>query len=365
MYRKLTRRQLSSAALGLALPAVSTAFETEAWGSQIRACDRLHSDNPSLRLEWRFASASPFSSEPAFAPSGQAYLATHEGYLHALSPQGGFLWSYTVSGALLERPATDEQGRVYAASSDAYVYGLNPSGAPHWIYPSPVQPRTPLSYSSFRQLYFGTEQFLYAVSTKRGLLWRAKLSDQIQAGPVSDPSGRAWLITADGKLQIVSKPWTRTSHQLPGADAYQLLNVAQQGGLILAGSRLIAVSTEGELQWEVDGVETATASEAGALAVIAPTAERARHLAWVKSGALTLGPDFEFELSAPPATSRGVAFLPTASGVLWAVSNQAKLACRVGNAPLFQPVFDPSGRLWATAGDGNLAAFKLTSTEGQ
>src|SRR5690606_35014196 len=43
---------------------------------------------------WRFRSAAPLSGPPALDAAGRVFLASVEGFLHALAPDGAYRWSY-------------------------------------------------------------------------------------------------------------------------------------------------------------------------------------------------------------------------------------------------------------------------------
>ena len=52
-------------------------------------------------LLWRFDAGAPVVAPPVVSDRGRLYVATTEGYVHALGADGGFRWSYTVEGAVL------------------------------------------------------------------------------------------------------------------------------------------------------------------------------------------------------------------------------------------------------------------------
>ena len=321
------------------------------------ACTEIALPDSPLEREWTFRAASPLSAAPAVTASGQAYVVTHEGYLHALSASGGFLWSYTVDGALLSGPQADEQGRVYVVSTAGFVYGIQANGNPHWVFQSPVLPRTPLSYSPRKLVYFASGSFLYAISSGRGVLWRALLPGPVLAGPVSDPEGRAWVITDGGMLHVIGKPWARTQGLLPGADEYQILETGEGGGLILAGLELVQVDAAGKPRWSFRGVRQAAAIGQGAVAV---TDDQPERLLWLEEGEPVRAVSLAGLASASPRVVGRRVFVPGADGQLHVVSNGAVASCQVAHAPLFTPVH-VAGRLWVAAGDGVLTTFSLRS----
>ena len=64
------------------------------------------------RVLWRFRSASPVSGSPAVSATGQTYVASVEGVVHALGADGAFRWSYGLMGMPVGAPAIDRGGQV-------------------------------------------------------------------------------------------------------------------------------------------------------------------------------------------------------------------------------------------------------------
>ena len=162
------------------------------------------------RVDFRFRTASPVSSPLAVDPGGQIYIATHEGYLHALGPDGRFLWSYTVNGALLHGVVADGDKGALLASSKGLVYSLRQDGVARWVFQLPVTPEGPLRIDERRAAHFLAGSYLYAVSSRAGVLWRAGFAAAPSGNDFYEAlSGETWLTTADGALHAVRTPARR------------------------------------------------------------------------------------------------------------------------------------------------------------
>lgn len=361
MCPKLSRRHATLAGLTVgSVSALASARSPELGRFAGSLCDVLNTPSQPVRPAWTFRSASPFCAPPSFAPSGQAYLASHEGYLHALTDRGAFRWSYTVKGGLTHRPATDSAGRVYASSSRGHLYAISERGNPHWLFTPPAKPRSPLCVSPKRQVHYTSERFLYAAAIGRGIQWRVKLPAPVVSGPACDPDGGIWLVTSDGKVFSFGKQYGRRSFKLPLSRSYQLCSVGPEGALVLAGDELLQLDRRCEVTGKRSGVESAALGDSpGAVVLVTRDQRQRRRVALMVGGELREVGDVPFAPTATPARKADTAFVPGPKGELLVASAQQRASCYIGSGPLMQPVFDPQGRLWVTSGDGVVATFTV------
>jgi hypothetical protein len=328
------------------------------------ACQELQVGEFNWYRDWSFHTGSPLSGAPVSSLDGRVYVAANEGYIHALSSDGGFLWSYTVAGGLASPLQLDESGRVYAASAIGYLYALNPSGAPHWVFQLPVEPATPLSYSSRKLLYFASSGFFYGVSARRGVLWNAYLSSPVVAGPLSDAQGRAWLITRDGTLHIFSKPALRIERRLPPATQYRLSSVSNEGAAIIADSTLLQVNGEGVVRFEASGFEFATLVDDTLVGIRnhkaeAPFGLESSELVVMKAGYPEPPIRLGFKAAAAPAVEGDIVVVSGERGEFAVVSGDRFSTCQVSSSPLLTPVIDSERRILVAAGDGAVFGFTV------
>src|SRR5215831_6226855 len=73
------------------------------------------------QVVWRFQTAAPIAAAPAVSAGGEVYLASAEGYLHALDDEGRVRWSRAIDGSPIGEPALDPQGNVYITTSSAII----------------------------------------------------------------------------------------------------------------------------------------------------------------------------------------------------------------------------------------------------
>src|SRR5690606_9132781 len=104
---------------------------------------------------WCFGAGAPIAGAPAVGRDGQLFVATHEGYLHALDRSGAFAWSYTVKGAIHVPPVVLPNGTVVVATRQNLLYAIRPNGRRLWVYRVPEPVQTPLVVSEKGTLLFG------------------------------------------------------------------------------------------------------------------------------------------------------------------------------------------------------------------
>jgi outer membrane protein assembly factor BamB len=310
---------------------------------------------------FRFRAGTPMMAEPAVGPDGSIYLATVDGYVHALYPDGRFHWSYTLAGGVLGAPVVDRRGTLYVGTESGRIYVIHPNGTGFWTFQAPTSIVTPLVRDAHGLVLFGaSDQRVFAVSPFGGALWSVLPGGAISAGPVAGPHARLWFGTESGALASVG--------------GYSQLRVTELGGPILsapvvgedgsvfavAGDRLVALGPDRKERWHADGVRFVSRAGGGDVVVCLGGGD----LAWMRgSGATLRRVHLAERASAPPAVlPDGRVVVPTDSGRVLLVSASGKLsgAERVGHAPLLAPLVDAAReRVLVTSGDGQLVVLSI------
>ncbi len=311
---------------------------------------------------WQFHTAMPLAGPPVVVSpaSGQArvVLASHEGYVHALSAEGRFLWSYTVRGAIVSPPSVGEGGQVWVATTQGYLYAFRGDGGVNWRFRSAFEPSAALAPSAGGMVFFPSGRRLYAASIGGGLLWSVPLGGGLADGPHVGRDGAAWLLTQEGALLRVLRASAlrraETGQEGPG----QLVLTAG-GAALLQGGRIQAYDSSGARLWEQSG--------AGLLGADPLEPERpwvlatAEGLHWLRpeSGEVRDVTAFEARVSAAPLVRGGWALVPDARGLLWVVGAGGVKRCEIASAPLLTPVLDAARQqVIIAAGDGTVRAFR-------
>ncbi len=84
--------------------------------------------------KWRYSIESPLSSSTAIVADGTAYIASNDGKLYAINPNGRLKWNYATESNLYSSPVIGADGTVYIASDDGNLYAINPDGRLKWSY---------------------------------------------------------------------------------------------------------------------------------------------------------------------------------------------------------------------------------------
>ncbi len=61
---------------------------------------------------------------PAVGADGTVYIASDDGKLYAISPNGTLKWGYSTGNSLYASPAIGPDGTVYIASDDGKLYAV-------------------------------------------------------------------------------------------------------------------------------------------------------------------------------------------------------------------------------------------------
>lgn len=302
---------------------------------------------------WCFGAGAPISGPPALGPGGEVYVATQEGYLHALNADGAFRWSYTVKGAIESGPVVLPGGVVAVATEVRLIYAIRPNGRRLWVYRAPEPIETSLSLSAKGTLVFGAaRRFVYAVSSRGGLIWRVKLGAPFTTPPVVYDNGGVFIGTETGVVHWVA-PLQRELWESPPVE--QL--AAGPTKLWVASGRMF--SSNGEVQFD-DEIRFARALPNGDLLVV-----KERELSWFEpNGALRWRTALPVEPSGTPVVGpNGSVWIPTLEGTVLRATAQlgARRVARVGFSPVSELKIAPSGQhLLAGAGEGNVCAVSLT-----
>jgi hypothetical protein len=205
------------------------------------------------RVAFRFSASATLFARPGVGRDGAVYVGSGDGYVHALSSDGGFRWSYTVKGRVVAPPIEEPiSGRVFVATSDARLYALERDSHLRWVYPLPVAPKTELSLTSEGTLLFvGQDDYLYGVTTGGALSLRLA-AHGARSAPVQLETGQTALVLGEALATLKGYGYERAN--LPGpfgaaaklaVDANRALFACEDGVVKVVsgtGSELVAKS---------------------------------------------------------------------------------------------------------------------------
>jgi outer membrane protein assembly factor BamB len=313
------------------------------------------------RRLWEFRSAAPMAGAPAVVPGGLVYVASVEGYVHALEPDGRLRWSYGVVGMPVGAPVVDAAGRVYVATSEQRAYGLSADGEPTSLRVLPARFATPLLWVPSGRLYHvGRDQQLYGDTVAGGSPLRRFLGRgvSVELGSLGDglvavgtTGAEAEVYRGDSLVARIALPAVLTQPLFGGRERWLALT---RSGLMAYDAR-----THASL-WSTSAQRAALSPDQRTLLI-----ESDGELCWLspQTGLRYARARLPSEASAPPVvTDGGIALVPLVSGELFVVDPSAErtASLRVAPAPAWSPVWDAQAHRAVIAAGDVVAAFDLS-----
>lgn len=336
----------------LALPSARAAAAAPAQAFKVRGCDLL-SPAP---LVYRFGTGSRPAAPAIVAPDGRAYVATSEGYLHALDPRGGFAWGYTLPGPVTGRPALGSSGAVLVPTGRR-VHAIRPDGSLLWVFSSPVPVLGDLVRDGLGRFFFGSEDGrLLALSGGGGLVSFIPGRGAFSTLTTSLPGGAIAAAHENGSV-VLSRANKNQKFELgrpatallpcPGADLCAIVD----GSLVALGKSGVTAKFPAE-RAAASGDTLVALTDARRLALFRASASEPHAVV-----------DLPYPLSADPVVDgRGQVFVPLSSGALLVLSTDGRprFCNQLARSPLGLPVLDdPRHRVLVTAGEGVLSAIEV------
>jgi len=154
-------------------------------------------------------------SPPFVSDNGTIYIGGHDGYLHALDPDGQLLWKYNASAFIDSTPVVGRNGTVYVAttlgSSDGeageryYLHAVNPNGTLQWMVETGPCDDSALVLSPNGTVYLvsGSKlegwgdpaHYLYSIAPNGTVNWVHPLGDMSFLPPAVGNDGTVYLLT--------------------------------------------------------------------------------------------------------------------------------------------------------------------------
>lgn len=126
----------------------------------------LYAVNPDGTLKWRLKiSNKRICSLPAIANDGTIYIGSTDSYLYAISSNGKLKWKFKTNGEINSSPAVDSKDVVYFSSDDSYLYAVNPNGTLKWKFKTDdnaCRLSSP-AIGKNKIIYIVSGQYLYAI----------------------------------------------------------------------------------------------------------------------------------------------------------------------------------------------------------
>ncbi len=166
---------------------------------------------------WQFEIGDDIYGAPVLDDAGNVYVASRDGLLYSIAPDGNLRWTYAAGTLMDSTPAFDEAGHLYIGDRHAWIHKVRVSdGSRVWRVHLPgalhSDPRPALSHDGslvwVGSVDNGNEGTLWALRTSDGNIeWTGTV---IQWGSVDDRFERNDIVTAPNG-NVVAMGWDRGS----------------------------------------------------------------------------------------------------------------------------------------------------------
>lgn len=178
-------------------PADKIGIQEAKWFSDHKNQLGIYAIDPSGKLKWKYITGEDVSSAPNIGFNGDIYFRTLKD-LYAVKPDGNLRWKYSLNaGAKVSHPAVAEDGTIYVVDNE--LRALGPDGKLKWSYKDNAKPEIAAfaahpTIGKDGVIYFGTENYFYALTPSGALLWKKNLG-WTESSPAIGPNGEIYIGT--------------------------------------------------------------------------------------------------------------------------------------------------------------------------
>ena len=337
---------------------------------------------------WTFKAKSSLTASPVIGEDGSIYVASTDGVLYALGPDGQAKWTYTAQESIYGTPAIGPGEVIYFADLSGHFYAVGADGALKWVFPVPTGDHrrilgAPLVTPDGLSFFGSWNNGFYCVEPAGTMRWQAKLSGLISSAPAADGEGNIYLATQASSFQNFlavhkfspnsAKPvWTYTdsqrlgSHRIISSPAIDTSRQRLYVGICASSNgSLIAVNlADGKRAWSARLPKGVIASPAvgtdgtvytgcldGSVYALDPVSGSPK---W------SFRADGYFVFGSPSVDGNGTVYFGDSDGTLYALSRDGKELWRFpANSNIESaPVVGADGTLYVTSNDSTLYALR-------
>ncbi|MCX5884501.1 MAG: PQQ-binding-like beta-propeller repeat protein [Proteobacteria bacterium] len=198
-------------------------------------------------------------SSPAIGADGTIYVGSLWGELYAIKSDGSTKWVFTTNGAVKSSPAIGADGTIYAGTIGGYLYAIYPDGTQKWLFTGVSMQWSSPSISENGTIYVGTwGSGLYAInSTDGSLKWIFSDAGYVYPSPAIGADGTIYVGSNNGYLYALDVNGTKQW-------AFQTVNAVHSSPAIAAdGTIYVGSVNHGFYAIKPDGTQKWWFSEAG------------------------------------------------------------------------------------------------------
>jgi outer membrane protein assembly factor BamB len=367
-------------------------FRLHLYSSRFSGAVKTTRENvPSIPEKWQFAQTGPLGAALALDDDGTVYAASEDGFLYAIDAAGNLRWKFN-AGPMQVAPVLGSDDTIYVTNEEQSIFAVNHNGTQQWV--AGGGPYADKRMGSFTAAI--DQAYLYA--PWRGLLRAVRLTYGTFAWPagygyqnggsviklangliVYTGAGRLDAVDSTGRIQwqypVMNPPLnvdmlTKNGGHIPVGNFWldSPMAAGDDGTLYFCAvdSRLIALTSDGQLKWEF---KTKTHSVNHGSPVIA--VDGTIYFASGDGNLYAVLPDgtqkwaFDAEsgvFSAAPVLAEDGTIFVVNDGGLFAVSAEGKLLAHavVGGSVASSPTIAPDGTVYVAGRAGKITAFSGT-----
>jgi outer membrane protein assembly factor BamB len=206
--------------------------------------------NPQGALKWQATARGHCDGSPAIAADGTVIVAM--GDLLALGADGVVRWSFTPpADEMAGSPAIGSDGTIYVSTEGSEVYAFKPDGTVKWLFPISKGGKSSPAIGSDGTIYVGGDSKLYALSPSGTEKWEAAIPDSEHLSPTVDADGNIAALVRD--LLIFSPGGAPLTTIVAGAAGTQFPAASTaDGGWAISTMGLTTFHPDGTPSWKAD-----------------------------------------------------------------------------------------------------------------
>jgi outer membrane protein assembly factor BamB len=213
---------------------------------------RLDAVNPDGTVRWTYRGVSEMCASPAIAPDGTVYIGSRDRKLHAVNAKGKQKWIFKTGGWVDSSVAIGEDGTVYFGSWDKKFYALAPDGSQKWNFVTGGPVVSSPAIDADATIYVGShDQKLYAFNPNGSKRWDFPTAGAILSSPAIDRSGTILITSVDGRLYAINPDGTKRWELRTGGITGASPAIGSDGAIQLGvNNNHCRITPEGKMQWQ-------------------------------------------------------------------------------------------------------------------
>ncbi len=205
---------------------------------------------PQGGVKWTFRINSEIKSTPAIGDDGTIYFGARNRNFYAVTPQGKLKWTFPTGAWIDSSPAIAEDGTIYFGSWDANFYALNPNGSKKWVFATSNVVVSSPAIGKDGTIYFGSHDTkFYALQPDGSLLWSFTTGAPITSSPAINSDGTIYFASTDGYLYALRPDHSELWRLYSGGATESSPVLDEKGNLYLAVNKVgVSISSDGKLR---------------------------------------------------------------------------------------------------------------------